>query len=175
MHNTLISALLILLTSCSFANASDRVTIFAKQEFNDTDRISGVGLSGIIGTHHTQFKTEVITSLNSINVLNEFGYEEDYLGLDLGMRFGYFSDIFVYVEGGFDVFEAILKSHDDEPLFDPYDDYGSNTLDGYASIGGGLQTGNLRIEGFMKARQINAEYWQARENLFYGVQLSIVF
>ena len=177
MKKTLNIALLVMLISLAppFAAANDRFSIFVSNEFNNTDSISSVGVSGILSAYNTDFKSEIITSLNSVNVINQFGYEEEYLGLDLGMRFGYFNDLFLYVEGGLDIFEAIFKSNADEPLLDPFDEYGSNTLDGYASIGGGVQAGNLRIEGFVKARQINAEYWEARENVFYGVQFSVVF
>ena len=164
------TALIILLFVSASAVASDRFTIFTKHELNDTDSISGVGFSGIMGPRYSNFKSEVITSLNSITVIDDFGYQQEYLGLDLGVRFGYFSDVFMYVEGGFDVFEAIYKhSHYG------YDNYDSDNLDGYAALGAGIQAGNLRIEGFVKARQIDAEYWDANKTIFYGMQFSLSF
>ena len=167
-------SLLLLLVAMN-ASAIDRMTVFTKYEFNDTDRISGLGVSGIIGTRNSDLKAEVITSINNISVVDTFGFEEEYLGLDLGMRFGYFGDLFMYVEGGLDVFEAVFKHDDDEPIFGQHDGYSSDTLDGYAAFGGGFQAGKLRVEGFVKARQINAEYWEADKNLFYGMQLSLAF
>ncbi|MGJ8674879.1 MAG: hypothetical protein ACSHWP_02915 [Pseudoalteromonas sp.] len=172
------TALIILLFVSTSAVASDRFTIFTKHELNDTDSISGVGFSGIIGPSYSNFKSEVITSINSITVIDDFGYQQEYLGLDLGVRFGYFSDIFMYLEGGFDVFEALYKHDDNDQIFDShygYDTYDSDNLDGYAAFGAGIQAGNLRIEGFVKARQIDAEYWDANKALFYGMQFSLSF
>jgi hypothetical protein len=168
------SVLLFLLATMN-ATAGDRFTIFAKQEFNYTDNISSIGVSSIMGGHHRNLQSEVITSINSVTVIDQFGYERAYYGLDLGVRFGYFSDLFMYFEGGFDVFEAIFKHDDDAPYFDYDDRYNSNNLDGYASFGAGVQAGNLRVEGFVKARQIDSDYWEANRSLFYGMQLSLAF
>jgi hypothetical protein len=167
--------LLALLLASMNTTATDRFTIFSKQEFNDTDTISSVGFSGIINSHRNNFKSEVITSINSVTVIDQFGYEQEYYGLDLGVRFGYFSDLFVYFEGGFDVFEATFKHDDDSLIFDYDDRYDSNNLDGYASVGAGVQAGNLRFEGFLKARQIDSDYWEASRSLFYGLQFSLAF
>ena len=172
------TTLTILLFASTTAFASDSFTIFTKHELNDTDSISGIGFSGIMGSHNSNFKSEVITSLNSITVIDEFGYQQEYFGLDLGIRFGYFSDIFMYFEGGFDVFEAFYKHENNDPIFNShytYDTYDANNLDGYVALGAGIQAGNLRIEGFVKARQIDAEYWNANKTLFYGMQFSLSF
>jgi hypothetical protein len=169
------TSVLLLLFASMNATAADRLTIFAKQEFNYTDNISSVGVSSIMSSHHSNLKSEVITSLNSVTVIDQFGYEQAYYGLDLGVRFGYFSDLFMYFEGGFDVFEATFKHDNDTPYFDYDDRYNSNNLDGYASFGAGVQAGNLRVEGFVKARQIDSDYWEANRRLFYGMQVSLAF
>lgn len=166
--------LLILLLASMNVIGDDRFTFFTKAEFNDTDTISSVGFSGILNTHRTNFKSEMITSINSVRVIDQFGYQQEYYGLDLGLRFGYFSDLYIYVEGGFDVFEASFK-RDDSPYFDYDERYDSNNLDGYASFGAGVQVGNLRFEGFVKARQIDSDYWEANRSLFYGTQFSLAF
>lgn len=172
------TALIILLFVTASAVASDRFTIFIKPELNDTDSISGVGFSGIMGPRYSNFKSEVITSLNSITVIDDFGYQHEYFGLDLGVSLGYFSDVFMYVEGGFDVFEAFYKQEHNDQIFHShygYDNHDSDHLDGCAAFGAGIQAGNLRIESFVKARQIDAEYWDANKTLFYGMQFSLSF
>ncbi|MFT4731058.1 MAG: hypothetical protein ACI89W_000061 [Gammaproteobacteria bacterium] len=166
---------LLLLIASMNAKATDRFTIFTKQEFNCTDNISSVGVSSIISTHQSNLKSEVITSINSVTVIDQFGYEQAYYGVDLGLRFGYFSKLFVYFEGGFDVFEATFHHDDDAPYFDYDDRYNSNNVDGYAALGAGVQAGNLRIEGFVKARQIDSDYWEANRSLFSGLQISLTF
>jgi hypothetical protein len=169
-----LSTLILLLVSIN-TFASDRVTLFTHHELNDSDSISGVGISGIIGARHGNFKSEVVTSLNSVTVLDTDGYQNDYLGLDLGLRFGYFNDVFLYFEGGIDMFEAIFEHEEDEPIFHSDNYYDSNTIDGYAALGAGIQAGNLRIEGFVKARHIDADYWEADKTIFYGMKLSLAF
>jgi hypothetical protein len=169
-----LTTLLLLLISIN-AFAADSVTLFTHHELNDSDSISGVGISGIISQGHGYFKSEVVTSFNSITVLDTNGYENNYLGLDLGVRFGYFNDIFLYVEGGLDMFELILEHDKNESLFHSDNEYDSNTLDGYAALGAGIQAGNLRIEGFIKARHIDADYWDADKTIFYGMKLSLAF
>jgi hypothetical protein len=169
-----LTTLLLLLVSIN-TFAKDRITLFAHHELNDSDSISGFGVSGIIGPRHGYFKSEVVTSFNSITVLDTDGYENDYFGLDLGMRFGYFNDVFFYVEGGVDMFEAIFEHSENEPIFHSDNYYDSNTLDGYAAFGAGIQAGNMRIEGFVKARHIDADYWEADKTVFYGMKLSFAF
>jgi hypothetical protein len=165
---------LLLLLSLLFPNLSnakdDRVTFFVKQESNASDSLSGVGMSGIVSAPRSNLKGEVITSLNAVTVLDNYGYEQEFFGLDLGLRFGYYDDVFIYVEGGFDAFEATFKDDTDF-----YDYYSEDTIDGYAAVGGGFQAGPLRIEGYVKARQLNAGSWQSDKSLFYGIQTSIAF
>lgn len=150
--------------------ASDRITVFVKNEINDTDSISGIGFSGILSDRYSNIKSEVITSLNTATVVDSSGYQQEFLGLDLGLRVGYYNDIFMYVEGGFDVFESAFK---DKDIFGEY--YYEDHVDGYAALGAGVQAGNLRVEGYVKARQIDSEYWTANKSLFYGMQFSLAF
>ncbi|MBF7073799.1 hypothetical protein ISG33_10355 [Glaciecola sp. MH2013] len=164
----LLIALSLFVSTATFAG--DRMTFFVKQESNASDSLSGVGFSGIISTPRSHVKGEVITSLNAVTVLDNDGYQQEFLGLDLGLRVGYFNDVFVYIEGGFDAFESSFKDYDRVN-----DYYSEDTVDGYASVGGGFQAGPLRIEGYVKARQINADTWQSDKALFYGIQTSIAF
>ena len=172
MKIRLTAALLFMLTMtplvCNAAN--DRITMFVKKEVNDTDTISGLGFSGILSDRYSNVKSELITSLNTATVLDREGYQQDFLGLDLGLRIGYYDDLFMYIEGGLDVFESVFK---DEDKFNNY--YGDDSLDGYAAIGAGVQSGSLRVEGYVKARQIDAEYWSADKSLFYGMQFTLAF
>ena len=151
--------------------ANDIFTLFVKKEINDTDTISAFGFSGVLSDRYSNFKSEILTSLNVSSVLDNSGYQQEYLGMDLGVRVGYYDDVFLYIEGGLDVFESVFK--DDDEFDNYYND--RDDLDGYAALGAGIQSGNLRVEGYVKARQIDAEYWESDKVLFYGMQFTLAF
>lgn len=165
--------MLILNSTISFAN--DKSSIFLQHELNDSDSITGIGISGNLGLGHSYFEVHSIASLNIATVMDTYGYQNDYLGLDLGFRFGYFNDIFLYVEGGVDVFEGIIEydRHNTIDYPSPYDD--GNTLDAYAAFGAGIQAGKIRVEGFVKTRNIDSDGWEAHKRIFYGMKFSLAF
>ena len=56
-----------------------------------------------------------------------------------------------------------------------YDSQENNAIDGYAGLGAGINAKNIRIEGFVKARQIDSDTWDSDKQIFYGLQLSLFF
>jgi hypothetical protein len=68
------SALRLLLASVN-ATANARFTIFTKRKFNNTDNILSLGVSSIMNAGHNHLRSEVITSINSVTVIDQFGYK----------------------------------------------------------------------------------------------------
>jgi hypothetical protein len=56
-----------------------------------------------------------------------------------------------------------------------YDSRENNCIDGYAGLSAGINVKNVRIEGFVKARQIDGDYWDSDKQIFYGLHLSLFF
>ena len=161
----------IFFSSCSFAKQP--LNFFLKHEFNATDSISGFGATASIGYPNSLLKGELITSFNYAEIQDEEGVMHDFFTLDTGVRLGVYGKFFVYIEAGFDAFEIILDDSRDNDNF--YDTQENNALDGYAGLGAGIIAKNLRIEGFVKARQIDGDYWDSDKQIFYGLQLSLTF
>lgn len=157
----------------SFSFAKQPFNLFLKHEFNATDSITGIGSSVLIGYPNSLVKGELISSLNYAEILDETGSMQEFLTLDTGVRLGIYSKFFVYIEAGFDAFEIILDNTRDEDYF--YDSQDNNDIDGYAGLGAGIDAKKFRIEGFVKARQIDGETWESDKQIFYGVQFSLFF
>jgi len=157
----------------SFGYATQPLNFFLKHEFNATDSITGVGTTATIGYPNSLVKGELVTSFNYAEILDEVGIKHDFLTLDTGVRLGIYGKFFVYIEAGFDAFEIILDSTRDDNRFN--DSQENNAIDGYASLGAGVNAKNIRIEGFVKARQIDGDYWDIDKQIFYGIQLSLFF
>jgi hypothetical protein len=150
---------LLCISILSFAvGAKDTSSIFAKFEGNADDSIVGIGYSVIHQQYHSDFKGEVISSINYAEVIDEYDNMQDYFSADFGVRFGYYNKAFVYVEAGIDVLELVFKDWQDD------DDYHVS-----------LEVENIHIEVFVKARKIDGDYWQSKHQGFYGAQLSILF
>jgi hypothetical protein len=161
----------IFFSTASYANQP--FNVFVKREFNGTDSITGIGTTALIGSPNNLVKGELVTSLNYAEVLDEVGVMHDFISLDTGVRLGIYGKVFVYIEAGFDVFEVFLDDDRDDDNF--YDLQESNAIDGYAGLGAGFNTKNMRLEGVVKARQIDADTWDSDKQIFYGVQISLFF
>lgn len=148
--------------------------VFVKHETNDTDNITGVGISQRVNFHRSELGAEFTTNINYAEVLTESGYLEEFMAWEGGVKLGYFSTVFVYVEAGIDLAELFVNDRDDDDccrFFDKQD----NDPDGYAGLGLGVQLQHLRVEAFARARQIDSYYWRNESQAYYGFQLSLGF
>ena len=157
----------------SSSNANHPFNVFVKHEFNETDSIIGFGATASISSPNSLLRGELISSFNYAEVYDEVGFMHDFVSLDTGVRLGIYGNAFIYIEAGFDAFEILLDDARDNDNF--YDSRENNEIDGYAGIGAGINAPNLRIEGFVKARQIDGENWDSDKQIFYGIQLSLFF
>ena len=162
---------LIFFSSSSYANQP--FDIFVKHEFNATDSITGVGATMSLGPTHSLVKGELVSSLNYAEVLDDRGGMQNFLSLDTGVRLGFYGQAFFYIEAGFDAFELVVDDNRDDDYFNEGQE--DNAIDGYAGLGAGINAKNIRIEGFVKARQIDSETWDSDKQMFYGLQLSLSF
>jgi hypothetical protein len=161
----------IFFSSCSYAN--EPFNVFVKREFNGTDSITGIGATALIGSPNSLVKGELVSSLNYAEIFDEVGIKHNFISLDTGVRLGVYGKVFVYIEAGFDAFEIILDDSRDDDSF--YDSQENNSIDGYAGFGAGINTTNMRVEGFVKARQIDGDTWDIDKQIFYGLQFSLFF
>lgn len=168
---------IILLCFCLFSQsliAKETANIFVKHEFNDTDNITGLGISYLAQKFNSNFLGEGLTSISNVKVLDNFGEFQEYIAWDVGLRMGYYNDIFLYIEAGLDVLELTVRDlKNDDDYF--YDDEDGNGIDGYAALGGGFLTDRVRLELFIKARKIDGDYWESEHQIFYGAQFSLTF
>ena len=162
---------IIFFSSVSYAEQPFKV--FVKREFNATDSIIGFGATATIGATNSMLKGELISSFNYAEVFDKTGLMHDFLSLDTGVRLGLYGKAFIYIEAGFDAFELFLNDARDDDNF--YDSQENNAIDGYAGLGAGINAKNIRIEGFVKARQIDSDTWDSDKKIFYGLQLSLFF
>lgn len=160
-----------LIVFSSFSYANHPFNVFVKHEFNATDSIIGFGATVPTGSRNSLVKGELVTSFNYAEVFDEMGFMHDFISLDTGVRLGVYGKAFFYIEAGFDTFEMFLDEERDEDNF--YDTPQTNDIDGYAGIGAGFNAKNIRIEGFVKARQIDGDTWDSNKQIFYGLQLSL--
>jgi len=118
-------------------------------------------------------KGELVSSFNYAEVLDEIGLMHDFVSLDTGARLGIYGKAFIYIEAGFDTFEMFLDDARDDDDFNHYQE--NNRVDGYAGLGAGIDTKHVRIETFVKARHIDGDNWNSDKQVFYGLQLSLLF
>ena len=168
---------LLLLTSVllsSYCWSKDSIKVFAQHEFNDTDTITAIGMSRSLLQANSKVQGEVLTSLGYAEVMDKNQTIQHFVTSDLGIRLGYYDKVFVYLEGGIDLLEILVQDfRDDDDYY--YDEDSDNTPDGYAALGVGVDTGAFKLEGFIKARNIDTDAWDSEHHLFYGLQLSLSF
>ena len=147
--------------------------IFYSYESNGEDFISAVGIGTTFKDASSNIGVQFNTSLGRAEVLAQDGYLEEYLSWEASAKFGFFSTISFYVEGGFDILEAIAADIRDDDFERDYDD--ENDLDSFIGMGLGFRSGALSIEGFVRLREIDNEYWEAEAETFSGLQVSFNF
>jgi hypothetical protein len=164
----------LLYCSTSLAKVPEGLGIFVKQEINATDKISSVGMFQRINFAYSDLGAEATTNISYAEVVTEDGDLEEYMAWEMGIKFGYFSDVFFYVEAGIDLSETLLNdSRNDNCCSNYYEQ--TNSPDGYAGVGFGFQLKKARIEFSTRARKIDSDVWQSEAYLFYGAQLTIEF
>ncbi len=146
---------------------------FYSYESNGEDFISAFGIGTTFKEPSTNIGVQFNTSIGNAEVLAQDGYLEEYVSWEASAKFGYFSTISFYVEGGFDILEAIAEDYRDDD-FGRYDDE-ENDLDSFVGMGLGFRAGALSIETFVRLREIDSDTWEAESETFSGLQLSFNF
>jgi hypothetical protein len=175
----------------SYAETTENLGFFIKTEFNDDDYINGFGSEVWLTNKTSDFGVAVNTSIGNAKVTDMFNVKHSYLAWDLGFKFGYFSEVFIYGEVGFDLGELILRDRDEDDydedisfrdffggltLDDYYDEYDrSNDIDGYLGAGIGVKFDTVTFEAYSRYRQIDGEYWKANNQVFNGIKLTLLF
>jgi len=168
---------LALIPSTSFAGVYDNpnINLFVKSERNSTDSITSAGVEFMAKNNNSNFGAALTTALGSAEVFTKKGDRETFLTLDTGIKFGYFSDFFVYGEVGLDLIElAFYDDRKDHDYNDRFDD-DNNSIDGYMGVGIGVDSKPFRIEIYARAREIDSRYWEAQNHGYAGLQVSISF
>jgi hypothetical protein len=154
--------------------AKDTYKVFVQHELNESDTITSIGMSRPFMQTYSKVQGELLTSIGYAEVQDKDQLVQHFVISDLGVRLGYYDKFYVYIEGGIDLLEILFQDFRDDDDF--YADNNSdNTPDGYAALGAGLDAGTFKVEGFVKARNIDSEYWDSEHHIFYGVQFSLSF
>jgi len=155
------------------SNDSVDSRIFYSYESNGEDFISAVGIGTTFKDPSSNIGVQFNTSLGRAEVLATDGYLEEYLSWEASAKFGFFSTVSFYVEGGFDILEAIAEDYRDDDFDHDFDD--ENDLDSFIGMGLGFRSGALSIEGFVRLREIDNDTWEAESETFSGVQIAFNF
>ena len=156
-----------------FCWSKDNIKLFVQHELNDTDTISSLGVSHSLLDTHTKVRGDLLASLGYAHIQDKDDNMQYFITSDFGVRLGYYDKVFVYVEGGIDLLEILFRDFRDDA--DYYYELNDNTPDGYAAVGAGIDTGKLKIEGFVKVRNIDSDYWDSKHHVFYGLPFSLSF
>lgn len=156
-----------------FCWSKDSIKLFVQHELNDSDTITSVGLSQPLVQTNSKVKGELLASLGYAQVEDKNQTMQYFVTSDFSVRLGYYDKMFVYVEGGVDLLEILFRDFRNDDQY--YGDTSDNSPDGYAALGAGIDAGKLKMEGFIKVRNIDSDYWESKHHLFYGVQFSLSF
>jgi hypothetical protein len=148
--------------------------IFTSYETSGQDYIYGIGIGKTFKLKNSDFGYQLNTSLNWAEVTATDGFIEEYIAWQGAVKLGLFSTISVYAEFGIDLSEALFgdfRYDDDDYRYDYYTD----DIDAFVGIGAGFKAGPIKIEAISRLREIDSRYWEAREEVFTGMQFSINF
>lgn len=172
----LIVVCLVSVSSSSSANERSG-RLFYSYESNGADYISSVGIGTTQKYAGSNLGFQLNTSLGYAEVLAEDGYLEEFTSWEASARFGYFSNISVFVEFGIDLAEALFEDfrydNDDHCHYDEY--CYQDDVDGFIGVGAGVKAGPIQVDGFVRAREIDSRYWEAESEVFSGIQVSLNF
>ncbi|WP_284246130.1 hypothetical protein [Thalassotalea insulae] len=166
-----------------------------KSEFNGDDYINGIGTELWLTDNLSNLGLAVSSSLGKGKVKDTEGWQQEFISWDFGIKYGYFSDVFAYVEVGVDLSELILQDRDEDEYDERHYDgelvieiadamlFGEsrkrydqdNDVDAYLGAGLGVKLEHFAIEAFSRYRQIDGEYWKADNQVFTGVKLTVFF
>lgn len=187
------------LSSSSSAHTTKNFSFYAINEHNVNDSITGIGVSILHSINNTPLGFSIDTSLSNADVIDVNGVEQSYLAWEVGAKFGYFSQVFLYAEIGFDFGEFAFQDRDEESKTyheqsydnstknrnDYYNGYGvnisptvddySNDIDAYVGLGTGIDFGHIQLSAFARYRQIDGEFWKANNQTFTGIKASLSF
>jgi len=160
-------------------------SLFTSYESNGADFISSIGLATNL-IQDDKLGVQFNTSIATAQVLATDGYLEEYSAWQVGVKAGYFGRVSVFVEAGFDLTEAIFNdvrgdghsvvyTNDGVTIYEEYDGYSRNDVDIYLGAGAGVNLGKLSLEGIVRWRAIDGDYWQADSEFFSGMQVSFNF
>lgn len=117
---------------------------------------------------------------------------------EIGGKFGYFSDIFLYGEFGFDFGEFAFQDREEDNnrrrcqcSEDEYNSRSysndlnsnfyynrndeSNDIDFYLGVGTGVDFEHLQLTAYTRYRQVDGVGWATEGRVFSGVKLSVSF
>ena len=153
------------------ARGEDILSVSASRETADIGEISSVYLSATLADSVSNVGMRFSTGLNFADIINSYGETDSYVAWDIAMKFGYFSDLSFYVEGGFDLGEALV---DDSNENEEYDE-GFDNVDYFLGAGTGLTLENLGLNFFGRYRHLNGLYLEDTSEWFTGMEFSIYF
>jgi len=147
--------------------------IFYSYESNGSDYLAFVGVGTTLKVSHSDLGLQLNTAIGNAEVLATDGYLEEYTAWEVSAKVGYFSNLSVYAEVGFDLTESLFH---DFRYSDYEQEYGhADDVDAFIGMGAGVKSGALEINAFVRFREIDSEYWEAASESFSGLQVALHF
>jgi hypothetical protein len=164
-------------SGATYADSPNQGRIFYSYESNGADYISSVGFGITHKYYHSNLGFQLNTSLGYAEVLAQDGFLEEYTSWEASARFGYFSNVSMFVEFGVDLAEAIFDDYrydSDEYCYREEYCY-QDDIDAFVGAGVGVKAGPFSVEAIVRAREIDSHYWEAQSEVFRGVQIAFNF
>ena len=163
---------LIALTAPVQADHQLKPRLFYSFESNHMDQIQGIGLEYIAVNKPTNLGIGLTSSINVAEVISQSGYTENYMAIEASLKVGYFSDVSLFAEIGYDLGEDFIYDDKEDDHYN-HDYHQHNRIDSYLGIGIGIKLNKVTLESFARYRNIDSDYWHAENSAFYGLRISI--
>lgn len=191
--DALLSTLAVFSLYCSsfaYATGKDVDQLFYfKSEFHDQNVIYSIGTEFLLQWPHSNIGVAINSSINAASIVDKKNTTQEFITAELGGRFGYFSDLSVFIEAGVDLGEglgnllhsSIFERNDDRQYSYHNSDYDDNyeypfNVDSYIGLGVGVNLNKtIRLEGFSRFREINGTDWDAKSQIYSGVTFALIF
>jgi len=147
--------------------------VFVSYESNGADYLSSIGVGTTFKDSESNVGVQINSSLGRAEVMATDGFIEEFTVWDVSARFGYFSNVSFFIEGGIDLTEALFHDIRYDDYHDEHDDV--SDVDAFIGVGAGISLGALQFEGFFRVREIDSEFWEAESETFSGIQVSVNF